>query len=296
VRASCVVILVLFGCSTGRTYKSDRFEAKIGDADRVEEEPGPKGSHWKFLDASGRQFLGASVYSVASDPTFPCGLPASDFHGAAAFLVRRTLGRVRATSLVVPQEDGTVLDFTYPEGESLAREVVEKIAVRHPLRGPIACESSRTGGSVKGDRYDAGLFTAKLLPGTWLLDSRHFRSEERDSPAGGWYFEDGSTGEIFLSVQGYPRDPHGSPRCESPPLVEFNGTCARRCRDTDGLEPYPGPSNVDLYLQVSAKGDDYVLEFRYDEHSPKVGLALATLDSVVVREPSAGACARELNH
>jgi hypothetical protein len=185
----------------------------------VEEEPGPKGDHWKFLDPGGRQFLGASVYSVAGDPTFPCGLPRSDLDGAAAFLVRRTLGRLRVTSVIVPQDAGTVL-------------------------------------------------------------------------AGGWYFENGSTGEIFLSVQGYPRHPRVPPRCASGPLVELNGACARRCRDTDDLDPYPGPSNVTLSLEVSAKGDEYALEFGYDEHSPTAGLARATLESVRIREPGAAACGR----
>jgi hypothetical protein len=144
---------------------------------------------------------------------------------------------------------------------------------------------------LKGDRYDAGLFSAKLLPGAWLLDSRHFRSEDRDSPGGGWHFEDGSTGEVFLSVRGYPRDPRIPRRCESGPLVTLDGTCARRCRDTDGLEPYPGPSNVTLSLEVSAeKGDQYVLDFQYDEHAPSARLAQATLESVRLHRPESAAC------
>jgi hypothetical protein len=285
---------LLSGCATGRTYKTDRFEAPIGDAARVEEEPGPKGNRWKFLDASGRQFLGASVYSVAGDPTFPCGLPSHELDGAAAFLVRRTLGRVRVASVIVPQDDGSVLDFSYEESEPRARDVVARVGIRHARRGePIPCETLRTGGSLKGDRYDAGLFSAKLLQGAWLLDSRHFRSEDRDSPGGGWHFEDGSTGEVFLSVRGYPRNPRIPRRCDSGPLVELDGTCARRCRDTDGLEPYPGPSNVTLSLEVSTeKGDEYVLEFGYDEHGPAAGLARATLESVEIRSPGSAACAR----
>src|SRR5205823_12773315 len=76
--------------------------------------------------------------------TFPCGLPRSDLDGADAFLVRRTLGRLRVTSVIVPQEDGTVLDFSYDEREPLARDVIAEVAVRRPYRGEsMPCETLR---------------------------------------------------------------------------------------------------------------------------------------------------------
>jgi len=299
-RAIAAGMLVVVGCATSRTYKTDRFDVKIGDGTRVEEQAASGRTDWKFFDASGRQFLGATVYAVAGDPTFPCGMPEIDVNGTKAFFVRRTnylRPETIIASLIFPQDEGRVLEFSYLEKDERARALVTtvKVATRDERRAP--CEVVRSGGPLEADRYDAGLFNVKLVPGAWLLDSRHFfGSQNRESPTGGWYFEDGSTGEIFLSVQSYPPDPHHPPRCDAPSLVAFNGTCTRRCRDTDGLEPYPGPSNVLLYVEASAKGHEYVLEIGYDEHSATAGLALATLGSMVIREPGRAACAREPNH
>jgi hypothetical protein len=285
VRKLCGVIFLLVGCATGRTYTGDRFEMEIAHATRVTEERGAKGTEWRFSQGTGRQFLGAAHYSVAGDPTFPCGVPEIEINGAPAYLVRRTLNAPHI-------EPPPVIEFSYLESDQLAREMVSSVKVRtpRPSRAP-ACEVVRTGGSIAGDTYDAGLFTARLLPGTWLLDSRHFASGDRNSLAGAWEFEEASTGKIFLSVHGYPRHPHVQPRCGLEPLLEFNGACASRCRDTDGLEPYPGPSNVTISLELEPRqGVEYVLDFEYDEHAPTARLAQATLESVRLHQPKSSAC------
>ena len=302
VRKSFGFFLVLCACATGRTYKTDRFELKVGDDIQVAEEPGSKGKEWRFSQGTGKQFLGAADYPVTGDSTFPCGMPEVEINGAPAFIVRRTLpGHPHdpapvIASVIFPLGDAKVLEFSYLETEKLAGDLVSAVKIRNPRRGSgPPCETMRAGEHITGDRYDAGLFSAKLLQGAWLLDSRHFGSRNRESPIGGWYFEQASTGAIFLTVQGYPQfhEERVRPRCESDKVVEFDGTCAFRCRDTDGLEPYPGPSNVTLSVPAaSADGGEYWLDFAYDEHAPTAALAQATLESVRIRQPAASGCSR----
>ncbi|MFL5419470.1 MAG: hypothetical protein ACJ79Y_01705, partial [Myxococcales bacterium] len=91
-------LLLVLGCASGRAYKTDRFEVKIADAIKVEETRGAKGPAWKFSDPQGRQFLGASTYPIAGDPTVPCGVPEVRINGAPAIVVKRTLGNFRSQS------------------------------------------------------------------------------------------------------------------------------------------------------------------------------------------------------
>jgi len=290
VRKSVGLILVLCGCAAGRTFKTDRFEAKIGEGTLVEEEQGPKGTVWKFLDDRGLQFLGASQYPVAGDPSFPCGIPEVEMNGAPAFYVRRTLRAFRpqsqpmVASVIFPQEDGTVLEFSYEEANEAARALVAKIDVRHPRRErSVPCEVLRSGGPLDRETYDAGLFTARLLPGTWLLDLRHFPSQGQRE--GAWRFEDAATGKIFLTASQYSADLFDA--CLQGAVVRINGAAGFRESDTDNLEPYPGPSNVKItFVKKPPEGRYVLLQFFYDEHSETAHLAEETLASLRVRGPT----------
>ena len=245
---------------------------------------------WKFSDPQGRQFLGASTYPIAGDPTVPCGIPEVRINGAPAILVRRTLGNWRSqaqpviASTLFAQEDGTVLDFTYEETNEAARALVSKLEIRRPRTDPPApCEATRSGGPLDGDTYDAGSFTAKLLAGGWLLDFGHFRPA--DLQAGPWYFEDAATGRTFLAASVGRANASGG--CLAGTPVRINGATGFRVSDTDNLEPYPGSSNVTLtFLKKPADGGTFALSFFYDEHSPTAPLAEKTLQSVRVRDPA----------
>jgi len=283
-------LLLLLGCAGGRAYKTDRFEVKIADATRVEETEGAKGPTWKFSDPQGRQFLGASTYPIAGDPTVPCGVPEVRINGAPAIVVRRTLGNFRSQSQPViastlfAQEDGTVLDFTYEEANEAARAIVSRLEIRRPRTDPPKpCEAMRSGGPLDGDTYDAGSFTAKLLPGSWLLDFGHFRPADLHS--GPWYFEDAATGRTFLAAS--VRSANASAGCLAGAPVRINGATGFRVSDTDNLEPYPGSSNVTLtFLKKPRDGGTFALSFFYDEHAPTAPLAVKTLESVQVRDPA----------
>ncbi|MFL5444643.1 MAG: hypothetical protein ACJ78W_09010 [Myxococcales bacterium] len=287
-RVTGTLLLLLLGCASGRAYKTDRFEVKIADATKVEETRGAKGPAWKFSDPQGRQFLGASTYPIAGDPTVPCGVPEVRINGAPAIVVKRTLGNFRSQSQPViastlfAQEDGTVLDFTYEETNEAARAIVSNLAIRHPRTDPPKpCEAMRSGGPLAGDTYDAGSFTAKLLPGTWLLDFGHFRPADLQS--GPWYFEDAATGRTFLAAS--VRSTSAS--CLPGAPVPINGAIGFRVSDTDNLEPYPGSSNVTLtFLKKPANGGTFALSFFYDEHAGAAPLAEKTLQSVHVRDPA----------
>jgi hypothetical protein len=297
VRTLLAAMLVLFGCAAGRAYETDRFEVKLTDATQVSETRGLKGMEWSFSDGSGRQFLGASTYSIAGDPTFPCGVPAVERNGARGFVVRRTVGNWRSqptvASILFPQEDGIVLDFSYEEANDAARALLAKVTVRQPPRDrAVPCEVVRTGGPLDGDTYDAGSFTAKLLPGTWLFDRGHFRSTNPDM--GPWYFEDAASGRAFLEALAYHAELSGN--CLEGSLIQINGATGYRKSDTDGLEPYPGPSNVTItFVKQPAEGRTLVLTFNYDEHGAMAALAEKTLQTVRIRDaaPVAPGCPRK---
>jgi len=283
-------MLLLFGCATGRVYKTDRFEVRIAEGTRVAERRGAGRTDWSFADEGGRQFLGASVYPVAGDPTIPCGIRLTEHRGAPAFLVRRTLQDRRIdqpviASLLFPQDDGTVLDFTYLEREERARAIVASATVKRSLLDrPFRCESLRTGRSLDGEIYDAGLFSVRILPGTWLLDGGHFRSD--NSNGGFWSFEEAATGKQFLTGLTYTTDFDDG--CPEGRRIQINGATAFRSSDTDNLEPYAGPSNVRVVFKNRPPGGGYyLLEFDYDEHSDTARLAEKALESIRIREPTA---------
>jgi len=273
-------LFALCACATGRTYESDRFALKVADDTRVKEERRTDRSEWSFFDAGGSQFLGASVYSIAGDPTIACGIPRSDRNGAPAFLIRRTLRSRRVVTLLFPQDDGTVLDFSYDESEERAHTMVASVSVRRPLHERFRCETLRSGAQMSGDTYDAGPFTARLLPGTWLLDFGRFRPRSERGLGGDWVFEEAATGTPFLRVSWDWTDV--SPLCPAGRPIDVNGTTAFRSTDTDNLEPYPGPSNVKLTFLKRIEGQEIELNFSYDEHSPTAHLAEKTIASLRV--------------
>jgi hypothetical protein len=281
-------MLVLLGCATGRAYETSRFEVKLTDATRVSEKRGPRGMEWSFSDGTGRRFLSASTYSIAGDPTFPCGIAPVEMNGARAFFVRRTVGNWRSqptvASVLFPLEDSTVLDFSYEEANEAARALVAKVRVRQtPGDHDLPCEQLRTGGPVRGDTYDVGFFTAKLLPGTWLFDSSHFGPVEPYT--GLWYFEDAASGTAFLAATSYPVEL--TETCLDGSLIRINGATGYRKIDTDGLEPQQSPRNVVItFARQPVEGRVVMVRFQYEEHGPTAALAEKTLQTVNIRDPA----------